>query len=73
MRGGGGGGWREHGSKPFGNIENMEPLLSLAPRLSILQTVVLCRAVRGPVISTQQCMFYNYGYGYQDIYYSACI
>lgn len=51
----------------------MEPLLSLAPRLSILQTVVLCRAVRGPVISTQQCMFYNYGYGYQDIYYSACI
>lgn len=47
VRGGGGGGWREHGSKPFGNIENMEPLLSLAPTLSILQTVVLCRAVRG--------------------------
>lgn len=50
----------------------MEPLLFLAPH-AILQTAVPCRAVRDPVISTQQCMFYNYGYSYQDIDYNACI
>lgn len=33
----------------------------------------VCQAVGDPVISTQQCMFYNYGYSYQDIYYRACI
>lgn len=50
----------------------MEPLLFLVPH-AILQTAVPCRAVRDPVISTQQCMFYNYGYSYQDIDYNACI
>lgn len=56
----------------LGDIENMEPLLFLVPMLPFRQR---CwgRAFGDPVISTQQCMFYNYGYSYQDIYYSACI
>lgn len=50
----------------------MEPLLFLVPH-AIFLTAVLCRAAEDPVISTQQCMFYNYSYSYQYIYYSACI
>jgi len=47
------------------------PTLSSRPRL--------CRALPRwlalviPIISTQQCMFYNYIYCYQYDYYSACI
>lgn len=62
--------------------ENMDPrplvmwkygaLLFLVPHAS-LWTAGLGPAGRSPVISTQQCMFYNYSYSYQDGYYSACI
>lgn len=50
----------------------MEPLLFPGPH-AILRMAVLGHAFGDPVISTQQCMFYNYSYSYQDIYYSACI
>lgn len=57
---------------PLATLKIWSPFSSWPPRYPA-DTAVLCRAVRGPVISTQQCMFYNYGYGYQYIYYSACI
>lgn len=57
---------------PLATLKLWSPFSSWSPMLSFRQ-LRRTELSGDPVISTQQCMFYNYGYSYQYIYYSACI